>query len=154
MIKMKVLVLVFLMMLVPKAYADDNLIIKSGKIKHHYTVEIADNDLSREKGLMFRTQLASDHGMLFVFKNIDVQNFWMKNTLIPLDIVFVTPDGKIAKIHDMAQPEDLTLISSDVPIAAAIELKGGEAQKSHLKVGNIVIHPIFANNALKPVAKP
>ncbi len=123
--------------------AIDKLVIKSGKTKHAFTVEIADNDVTREQGLMFRKTLGKDNGMLFVFRRYTEQNFWMKNTLIPLDIIFIDKGGDIIKVHDMAKPKDLTLIQSGAPVAAALEIPGGEAKKRGIKAGDKVIYKLF-----------
>lgn len=141
----KILTIFLSLLLASPAHATDanKLTIKSGKAKHVFNIEVADDDLEREKGLMYRTSLDKDAGMLFIFKFEDVQNFWMKNTFIPLDILFIKKDGRIAKIQNMANPQDLTLISSEVPIVAALEIKGGEAQKRGIKPGNKIIYPLF-----------
>ena len=106
-----------------------NLIIKSGKTSHKFVVEVADDDVKREQGLMFRKKLANDGGMLFIFRRENIENFWMKNTLIPLDILFITADNKITKIHKMAKPHDQTLISSEVPVLKALELRAAKPKK-------------------------
>ena len=138
--------LLILSSFVPAARADqklNELIVKSGKASHKFTIEIADDDLEREKGLMFRESLDKSRGMLFVFKFEKEENFWMKDTLIPLDIIFIKKGGVIAKIHSMAKPKDLTLIPSGVPVIAALEIKGGEAKRRGLKAGDKVIYPLF-----------
>ncbi len=147
----KFLIVLLSFLMISTAYAADNkLTIRAGKTDHQFLIEVADNDVTREKGLMFRKALASDHGMLFVFHEVSEQNFWMKNTLIPLDIIFISKDGKIVKIHQMAKPNDLTLIPSGQPVAAALEIKGGEAARRHLKEGNRVIYPLFAKTLAHP----
>lgn len=127
------------------------LAIKSGKVSHSFMAEIADDDVEREKGLMFRKSMAKDSGMLFVFKYETAQNFWMKNTLIPLDIIFIERGGKIIKIAE-ARPHDLKIISSGAPIVAALEINGGEAKKRGIKAGDRVIHPLI-KKAEKPESK-
>ena len=79
-----------------------------------FAVEIADDDEERARGLMFRESMADDHGMLFVFDEDAPQSFWMKNTFIPLDMVFIREDGEVASIAKNAQPQSLAIISSGV----------------------------------------
>lgn len=145
--KLLLKIMLLLSMAVPSARASDlaqeKLIIQSGNAKHAFVVEIADNDVTREQGLMFRKSLAKDNGMLFVFRRYEEQNFWMKNTLIPLDIIFIDKGGEIIKVHSMAKPKDLTLIPSGAPVAAALEIPGGEAQKRGIKAGDRVIYKLF-----------
>lgn len=112
---------------------------------HAFTVEISATLDEQVKGLMGRKSLADDKGMLFVFDTMDVRAFWMKDTLIPLDMLFIDDKGKIIKIHENAKPEDLTSIPSDGPVLAVLELAGGVAQKQGLKVGDTVKHKAFGN---------
>jgi len=113
--------------------------------KHDFDVEIADTPTDREIGLMYRTKMDPDHGMLFEMEQNEVVQFWMKNTLIPLDIVFVASDGTIKSIHDNAIPQDLTGISSEAPVTGVIELNGGRAKALGLAAGDKVVHPYFHN---------
>jgi uncharacterized membrane protein (UPF0127 family) len=115
---------------------------KDGK-KHDFDVEIAANERDREIGLMFRESMAPDHGMLFEMDNTAVVRFWMKNTLIPLDMLFVAPDGTIRTIHENAIPHDLSAISSEVPVSGIIELNGGQAKVLGIAVGDKVQHAFF-----------
>lgn len=119
-----------------------------GKAIHDFTVEVAVTPEELAQGLMFRKTMPKDHGMLFVFGNEAMRTFWMKNTLIPLDIIFVDADGKIVKIHENAKPLDETPISSDLPVFAAIELNGGMAKHFGLVVGDEVRHDTFGNSSL------
>lgn len=112
----------------------------SGRV-HHFTVEVATTPDERRDGLMGRTSLAPDRGMLFVFPQSGMQEFWMKDTLIPLDMVFVRPDGTVAKVHDQAKPLDLTPISSGEAVIAVIELAGGRAKELGIAPGNVVSSP-------------
>ena len=133
---------------------EENLLIESGKKKHRFEIEIADTPTSRMQGLMFREKLDADKGMLFVFDKVSLQSFWMQNTLIPLDMIFIKSDGTIAKIHPMAKPKDLTMISSGRPVKAVLEINGGQAEKLGLKPGDRVIYDVFAKEAVKPLAHP
>lgn len=115
---------------------------KDGK-KHDFDVEIAATPTDREIGLMYRTKMDPDHGMLFEMDSDEVVQFWMKNTLIPLDMVFVGADGTIKSIHANAIPQDLTAISSQAPVTGIIELNGGRAAALGIAVGDKVEHPFF-----------
>lgn len=138
------------------AFADegDKLSILSGDKTHKFSIELADTPMTRMQGLMFRESLDADKGMLFVFEDSDVQSFWMQNTLIPLDMIFVKEDGRIVKIHPMAKPRDLTMISSGQPVLAVLEIKGGRAQELGIKPGDKVIYKVFAKEAGKSLAHP
>jgi uncharacterized membrane protein (UPF0127 family) len=114
------------------------LTIKTADRDFPLRVELADTDESREYGLMNRTSLSPDKGMLFVFPEEKPLTFWMKNTLIPLDMVFIKTNGEIDFIHHNAHPEDLTPISSQGPVIAVLEIGGGQADKHGIKVGDIV----------------
>ena len=91
----------------------------------HFSVEIADTDAAREHGLMDRTQMPADHGMLFLMGEVDDHHFWMRNTLIPLDIVFIASDLTIAGIVADAKPLDLTSRGVDKPSLYVLEVNGG-----------------------------
>lgn len=123
-----------------------SIVPSSGKVLTFH-VEIAATPEEHAQGLMFRTAMPQDRGMLFVFGTEGVRSFWMRNTLIPLDILFIDPDGKIVKIHENAKPYDETLLSSEVPAFAALELNGGSASRSGIAVGDTVRHEIFDNVA-------
>jgi uncharacterized membrane protein (UPF0127 family) len=100
-----------------------------------FTLEVADDDLEQQTGLMFRDSMPADHGMIFVFDDAEVRGFWMKNTRIPLDIIYVAPDGVIVAIKPL-EPFDLRSTSSDRPAQYAIELNRGMAAASGIKVGD------------------
>jgi uncharacterized membrane protein (UPF0127 family) len=122
----------------------EDLVIQSQDGKRHvFKVEIADTEQEAELGLMYRKSMPEDHGMLFEFPAPQAASFWMKNTFIPLDIVFVDQSGRIATIAADAAPESLAPIPSRVAVAGAIEINGGLAAKLGLKPGDMVIHPFF-----------
>lgn len=108
---------------------------------YQFVVEVADALDSRRDGLMGRTELAPDRGMIFVFRQKHVLNFWMKNTLIPLDMVFIGDGGRVLKVHENARPHDLTVISSDFPVRWAMELAGGRAKELGITAGSVVTSP-------------
>ncbi len=111
-----------------------------------YHLELATDDASREHGLMERDEMAGDHGMVFIFTSARVQNFWMKNTRFPLDIVFADDNAKVVSTHTM-KPYDLTGISSDAPAKYAIELNAGEVAADGVKVGDPLSLPPAVLNA-------
>ncbi len=116
-----------------------------------FTLEVADTDESRRIGLMFRNSMPADHGMIFLFDHADVQGFWMKNTNIPLDIIYLSADQKIVSIHQM-EPHDLQSVSSDYPAQYAIELNQGAAQICGAKVGDQLSIPRAP--ASQPASQP
>jgi hypothetical protein len=105
---------------------------------HHFKVEVADTPASRERGLMFRRHLAANQGMLFDFKTVQPVSFWMKNTLIPLDMVFVGADGRIVSIARNATPMSEAPISSAGPVLDVVELRGGRAAEIDAAPGDQV----------------
>lgn len=102
-----------------------------------FAVEIADDDTSRMKGLMFRKEMALDAGMLFEFPDDHFRSFWMKNTILPLDMLFIRADGTIARIAT-AKPLDETPVPSGEPIAAVLEIRGGRAAELGIRTGDKV----------------
>lgn len=100
-----------------------------------FTLEVADTFATRQRGLMYRDAMPARHGMLFVFDRDQPQSFWMKNTRIPLDIIYVNEAGRIVSIHQM-KPYDLASTSSKAPARFAIELNQGTAASLHLKEGD------------------
>jgi uncharacterized membrane protein (UPF0127 family) len=110
-----------------------------------FTVELATTPEQMAQGLMFRRSLAPDAGMLFDFESPSMATMWMKNTLIPLDMVFVDATGHIVNIHERAVPESLATIAAAAPVRAVIELNGGTAARLGIRPGDRVVYPIFGN---------
>ena len=108
-----------------------------------FFVEIADNDAEREKGLMFRKVVPPDRGMLFDFKTPREVAFWMKNTLIPLDIIYIRADGTVLSIARNTTPLSEAPIPSGGPILGVLELAGGRAGEIGLMPGDRIEHRIF-----------
>ncbi|HEV2441885.1 MAG TPA: DUF192 domain-containing protein [Steroidobacteraceae bacterium] len=106
--------------------------------KDHFEVWIADTPSRQEQGLMFVRDLPAAEGMIFPEGSPQVAHFWMKNTYIPLDMVFVAEDGRVAKIIANARPFSLDVLSSDVPVIAVLEIRGGEAKRLQIGVGDRV----------------
>jgi uncharacterized membrane protein (UPF0127 family) len=106
---------------------------------HRLSVELATDDASRERGLMFRTELASDHGMLFVFPYTSQQAFWMKNTLVPLDMLFFDADRKLVSMQLGVPPcraEPCPSYPSTVPARYVLELAAGSARRIGAEIGD------------------
>jgi len=112
---------------------------------HAFAVELATNDAERERGLMFRKELPLGQGMLFDFQRDQPVAFWMHNTYIPLDMIFIRGDGRIAHIAENAKPETDDLIPSGGPVRAVLEVIAGTAGQLGIKPGDRVIGSIFGN---------
>ncbi len=119
----------------PKA----TLEIRSGKQTHHFDIWVAETPRQQQQGLMFVRDLPAARGMLFVAKRPRVFDMWMRNTYIPLDMVFIGADGRISTIAQNTTPHSLAIVSSKVPVQAILELKGGEAARRALHPGDRVI---------------
>ncbi len=120
-------------------------IVGADGAEHDFNVELAITPQQQIVGLMNRTHMAADAGMLFYFGEEQERAFWMKNTLIPLDMIFIRKDGVIHSIHENAQPNDLTSVPSNGPVAAVLELNGGMTSKLGIKPGDVVHHVVFGN---------
>jgi hypothetical protein len=112
---------------------------------HAFTVELADNDAAREKGLMFRKELPEGRGMLFDFHADAPVSFWMENTYIPLDMIFIRGDGSILRIAENTTPLSTKIIPSGGPVRAVLEVIGGTARKMGIAPGDKVASQIFKN---------
>jgi uncharacterized membrane protein (UPF0127 family) len=110
---------------------------------HKFTVEMAVSDRQQAQGLMFRRSMAPDAGMLFDYKRPTRITMWMKNTYIPLDMIFIGADGRIINIAQRTVPQSETTIPSRGLALAVLEVNGGTAARLGIKPGDRVIHPIF-----------
>jgi uncharacterized membrane protein (UPF0127 family) len=126
-------------------FATSELMIVSATGAHRFTVEVAETPAQMQQGLMFRRTMAPNAGMLFDYKQPIVATMWMRNTLIPLDMLFVDAQGRIVNIHQRAVPQSLDVIASAAPVRAVIELNGGTAAHFGIIPGDQVRHPIFGN---------
>jgi len=115
--------------------------VRSDGRVHRFTVEVARSGEEQAYGLMNRTRLGPDEGMLFPFERHHAASFWMKNTLIPLDIIFVRADGRIARIAANTVPESLTPVRVSEPVAAVLEIPGGRAAELGIEEGDRVSWP-------------
>jgi uncharacterized membrane protein (UPF0127 family) len=118
----------------PKA----TLEIRTAKDTNRFDIWIASTPQQQTQGLMFVRDLPENRGMLFLSEKPRVFSMWMKNTFIPLDMVFISADNRIAKIAERTTPHSLATVSSDVPVAGILELRGGEAARRGLHKGDKV----------------
>ena len=106
-----------------------------------FSVEVVDDEQERAVGLMNRPEMPASSGMLFLYDHPQRVGFWMENTLIPLDMIFMSPDGTVQKIHENAVPLDQTLIPGGEGIQAVLEINGGMARALGIAVGSELRHP-------------
>jgi uncharacterized protein len=123
--------------------AQQTLEIASKTGVHSFAVEVVDNDADRAKGLMYRKELPEGRGMLFDFHRDQDVSFWMQNTYIPLDMVFIRGDGRILRIEENTEPLSTRLIPSGGPVRAVLEVIGGTTRKLGIAPGDRVASPIF-----------
>ena len=114
------------------------LTITSGGKTHRFTVEVAKTPEEQAMGLMYRTKLAPDRGMIFPFDPPRDASFWMRNTLIPLDMIFVRADGSIANIAANTVPHSEEPVRSDGPVKAVLEIPGGRSAELGIEPGDMV----------------
>jgi uncharacterized membrane protein (UPF0127 family) len=111
---------------------------------HVFAVEMAVTPEQHAKGLMFRRELPEGRGMLFDFRKEQPTSFWMKNTYISLDMIFIRADGRILRVAENTAPLSEALVSSGGPVRAVLEVIGGTARKLGIAAGDRVAHPIFS----------
>jgi uncharacterized membrane protein (UPF0127 family) len=118
-------------------------IITSNGSKHNFLVEVARTEEEKKIGLMFRKTLAKHAGMLFLYKREALRLMWMKNTFIPLDILFIDKEGVIKRVVKRTVPHSLATISSRQSVLAVLELRGGVTSSLDIKKGDRIYHPAF-----------
>jgi uncharacterized membrane protein (UPF0127 family) len=111
---------------------------------HHFNIWVADREAQQQRGLMHVKALAPDAGMLFIYPSPRRLSMWMKNTYVPLDMLFVRPDGRVDSIVENTEPLSLAVIESQRLVLAVIELNAGTAARLKIGPGAQVIHPAFA----------
>lgn len=121
----------------------ERLTVETAQGPRSFQVEIADDDAERERGLMFRREMARDHGMLFDFQNPRPVEFWMHNTHLSLDIIFIGPDGRILNIHENATPYSDDSLPSLGVTRGVLEINGGLSRQLGIAPGDRVRHRIF-----------
>ena len=114
------------------------LTIHSANGPHKFIVEVAATPEQQEQGLMFRKSVAPDRGMIFPYEPAVQVSFWMKNTLVPLDMVFIAPDGKVGRVAENTVPMSLDPVASIDPVSAVLEIAGGRAAELGIKPGDKV----------------
>jgi uncharacterized protein len=123
------------------SFATEKLVIETSSGRHELIVEVARTAAEQAQGLMYRQNLALDHGMLFVLERPREAYFWMRNTLIPLDILFIDSSNKVHHIALNAEPLSEALIASQGVVHAVLELNGGQAKALGIRVGDTILSP-------------
>lgn len=130
--------------------ADDTVTVSGGFGQANFAVEVADDNQERAQGLMYVDGMPMLSGMLFVYERPQSVSFWMKNTLIPLDMLFASPAGEILRIHENAIPGDLTPIAGGDGVQMVLEINGGLSDRLGIEVGDVLQHPSFGTTAILP----
>ncbi|QFU16512.1 DUF192 domain-containing protein [Microvirga thermotolerans] len=118
-------------------------IVTQGGQRQSFQVEVARNDADRAQGLMYRRSMPANQGMLFDFGRVQPVSMWMQNTYLPLDMLFIRPDGTIARIAANTEPLSTRTIPSGEPVLAVLELNAGTAARLGIRAGDRVEHPLF-----------
>ena len=142
-------ILIFISIAFTNANADTNkitfqnssLTIQTKDSEYIFNIEIAITKKERSRGLMYRKELKQTEGMLFLYPEKQIIKMWMKNTLIPLDMIFINNNGKIIDIFKMTIPKDLTPIGPDVKLKGVLEINGGLTSYLNINKGDFIIHP-------------
>lgn len=119
----------------------ERLVIQAATGEHRFDVEIADDPQERSRGLMFRREMADAHGMLFDFRRDERASFWMRNTYIPLDMIFIEADGTIESIAKRTTPLSEKSVRSHGPVRFVLEINGGLSETLGIAAGDIVAGP-------------
>tara|TARA_R110000787_G_scaffold39036_2_gene98027 strand:- start:97 stop:546 length:450 start_codon:yes stop_codon:yes gene_type:complete len=130
--------------LAQEACRDDTVMLRGDWGSVRFSVEVADDSQEQQQGLMNREAMANSAGMLFVYDSPRTLSFWMRNTLIPLDMLFIDRHGVVQNIHHMAKPLDETPIFGGDDLLSTLEINGGLAKRLGITVGSQVRHPAFA----------
>jgi len=129
-----------------EAFQRSSLTIETaGGGRFRFDIEVALTPAQQAQGLMFREKMAPDAGMLFIYDRPQPAAFWMKNTLIPLDMLFIGADGRIVNIHDRAVPLSEDAIRSAGPVKAILEINGGMSARLGIRPGDRVLHTALGN---------
>ena len=129
------------------ACAPDAVELRGPSGSQRFSVEVVDEPAEQAQGLMFREKLASSAGMLFVFPQPKRAQFWMKDTLIPLDMIFMDAKGVVTRVHANAIPQDRTAIDGGSGVAFVLEINGGLAQRMGIAVGSEMRHSAVDQSA-------
>jgi uncharacterized membrane protein (UPF0127 family) len=126
-------------------FSRENLSIRTSGKTHEFTIELALDDQQRSQGLMFRKEMAPDHGMLFDFGDARPVAMWMENTVLPLDMLFVQGDGTISHIRANAVPYSRDVIDSHGPVKFVLEINAGRAKALGIQVGDKLVSKRIGN---------
>jgi hypothetical protein len=129
----------------PKLPEEPLVIVTRDGTRHAFRVEMAIDPQQQMVGLMFRTEVKPDEGMLFDWGAPRESAMWMRNTLVPLDMLFIAADGRVHRIAERTVPHSLASIESRGPVRATLELAGGTAERLGIRVGDRVLQRIFGN---------
>lgn len=130
------------------AYCDPQVVdLRGGRGRARFAVAVADDPAERAQGLMFVTDMAPDAGMLFVFERPGRVAFWMRNTLIPLDMIFADGEGRVVRVHENAVPGDETPIPGGDAVQYVLEINGGRAAEVGIAAGDLLRHPAIIGAA-------
>jgi uncharacterized protein len=127
------------------SFEESLLTVAAADDRFEFQVELAVSPAQRSQGLMFREDLEEDRGMLFDFGQPQQATMWMRNTYVPLDMLFIDEDGRITQIAENTQPLSDAVVASREPVRAVLELLGGVSAKLGIKPGDRVIHPLFTD---------
>ncbi|WP_078059265.1 DUF192 domain-containing protein [Tropicimonas marinistellae] len=138
--------------LAESACTEDRIDLRGEWGSARFTIEVADDVAERASGLMFRESLPQSAGMLFVYEKPQAVNFWMKNTLIPLDLIFADSKGVVTHVHSDAVPQDLTPIPGGEGVMFVLEINGGLAEAMGIAPGTQMRHSTVGAAAAWPCA--
>ncbi|WP_423836975.1 DUF192 domain-containing protein [Sulfitobacter dubius] len=128
------------------ACRDDAVTLRGDWGKARFSIEVADDTAERSQGLMHRRSMPLSSGMLFIYETPQPLSFWMRNTLIPLDLLFIDSQGVVQKIHHSAKPLDETPIPGGDNLLSVLEINGGLSKRLGITEGSEIRHPAFAQN--------
>lgn len=128
------------------ACSDETVELRGPGGQQRFAVEVADDNAERARGLMFRERMPMSSGMLFVYEEPRAASFWMKNTLIPLDMIFADARGVVTRVHSMAIPGDETAIDGGDGVQFTLEINGGLAERMGIVPGAELRHPAIAQD--------
>jgi uncharacterized membrane protein (UPF0127 family) len=126
------------------ATGSGTVVLKTASGDHNFSVEVATTNQERALGLMFRRKLPENAGMLFLYDQPQPAAMWMKNTIIPLDMIFIAAGGKVHRIVSHTVPHSTEAIASEGDVVAVLELNAGQADKMALRIGDKVVYPGLA----------
>jgi uncharacterized membrane protein (UPF0127 family) len=127
-----------------KDFPRSTLTVQRQNGRDTFQIWIADTPQRHQQGLMWIRELPADHGMLFILQPTREMNMWMKNTYVPLDMLFVAPDGRILNIAHNTKPLSTDIVSSGVVVGGVVEILAGESKRRGIQIGDRVIHPLLA----------